>query len=144
MTNREHLSTILKYIDWISVNVVNSYGTCKKYCAKMKKEFPELQIKKGFYIEPNWGGRTSLKGIKEHFWLVDINNKIVDPTKAQYPSNGYGEYIELTNLKIKPTGKCLYCGDYTFNHDTFCCTKCAKLCGYDKIIKKINILDLQK
>lgn len=75
-----------RYGDWITWNVEGSgYGKCERYSAEMALAFPELRRVYGFYYCLVWGQR-------EHFFLVDENNNVVDPTVAQFPSKG-GPYI---------------------------------------------------
>ena len=97
-----------KYEQWISKNIMgDGYGECHKYCKEMKEVFPELEIKKGFYYDFQWGERM-------HGWLVDPEGNIVDPTKNQYPSRGNGKYVELKEEEL-PTGMCPNCGELIFD-----------------------------
>lgn len=58
-------------------------GNCKEYCEKLLEEFPdELQLKRGYFHEPSWQEK------QPHWWLVDKNGKIHDPTALQFPSKG--------------------------------------------------------
>jgi hypothetical protein len=100
---------------WIeSIAVVA--GTCKETCLQMLGVFPELKLIRGHYICPFWGER-------EHWWLKD-GDDIVDPTDAQFPSKGMGEYIEWDETQPEPTGKCPNCGGYCYDGRSVCSDKC--------------------
>lgn len=51
----------------------------------LAKTFPELRIVRGIYIDPSWGER-------DHFWCIDENDSVIDPTQDQFPSHGKGIY----------------------------------------------------
>jgi hypothetical protein len=95
------------YVSWIRANCPEPYGKCAEYTALMVAEFPELRRVRGHYYCPAWGER-------EHWWCVALGGTIVDPTAAQFPSNGTGEYVEWDESKPEPTGKCPNCGGYVF------------------------------
>lgn len=67
-----------KYEDYF-LNEVDALGSCYSQCVVMAKAFPELRIVYGSYVDWIWGDR-------EHFWCIDENNVIVDPTKCQFPT----------------------------------------------------------
>lgn len=52
----------------------------------------------GYYIDPEWGQ-------EEHWWCEDQQGNRIDPTAAQFPSNGTGTYIEV------PPPSCEQCGN---------------------------------
>lgn len=111
---------MLKYNEWIDSHVKSyedAYGKCWQVCDLMLKEFQELILVRGHYYCSVWGER-------EHWWLKTADNKIIDPTKIQFPSFGFGEYIELDNSEPQPTGKCPNCGEYCYNSDTMCSKVC--------------------
>ena len=81
----KHGVTDERYVAWISENVSDPYGNCLKYCVAMQKVFPELRRVYGMYYCMTWGER-------EHFWCVDADNNVIDPTSAQFPSRGIGVY----------------------------------------------------
>lgn len=107
-----------KYKDWIAANITkNPYGECHKYAKLMVESFPELKMVRGHYYCSTWGERG-------HWWCVDQDNNIVDPTASQFPSEGNGIYVEWDETQKEPTGLCLNCGEYTYNEQTFCCEDC--------------------
>jgi len=106
-----------KYLDWIYKNIHVSYGKCEETTLWMNKEFPELTRVRGHYYCPIWGERT-------HWWLVDPDGEIVDPTVDQFPSKGFGVYEEWTEGDEEPTGKCPNCGEYCYNGSSTCSDKC--------------------
>jgi len=107
-----------KYADWIQQNVSETYGTCKEVTLEMAEAFPEeLKRVRGHYHCPIWGERA-------HWWLVDTNGGIVDPTACQFPSGGAGVYQEWVEGTEEPTGMCPNCGGYSYNGRTCCCDKC--------------------
>jgi hypothetical protein len=109
-----------KYRNWIEENVPDydsAYGKCKDMCLKMMKEFPELTIHRGWYQDPIIGDR-------EHWWLKDEDNNIVDPTAHQFPTGGMFEYKDLTDVKEIPTGRCPNCGGYIYNGGDLCSVDC--------------------
>ena len=108
-----------KYNDWITENVKETYGKCKEATLKMQEAFPEFKRVKGHYYDLLWGERA-------HWWLVSEEG-IVDPTAAQFPTKGTGEYIEWVGEEA--TGKCPNCGDYTYENKTCCCDVCSEEFG---------------
>jgi hypothetical protein len=100
----DHKNIDKKYKDWIDENVSNPYGQCYEYSSKMMDTYPELRIVQGYYDCPIWGKR-------DHFFLLDKNNLVIDPTRTQFPTQGTwnyeGKYIyskleDLENdLKLK-------------------------------------------
>jgi hypothetical protein len=115
-----------KYQDWIDKNVKKALGNCAQETLKMQKEFPELIRVRGFYTCHVWGRR-------EHWWLVDKDGAIIDPTVSQFPSGALGEYTLWREGAEEPTGKCIECGEYTFKNNHFCGKSCA-----DKYKKYMN------
>lgn len=99
--------------------MLNNYGKCAEITLQKQKQHPELKRIRGHYDCPIWGKR-------KHWWLIDIDGKIIDPTKAQFPSKGIGKYIPWIEGSPEPTGKCLECGDYTFNSQHFCSSECER------------------
>jgi hypothetical protein len=75
-------------------------GLCESWCKKFKKKFPDLKIKRGFYSG------------NEHYWCVEPNGTIVDPTFPQFGQiqnpNKYRVFNPETD-KIY-LGKCMNCG----------------------------------
>jgi hypothetical protein len=104
------------YAQWIDENYptqVAAFGACHEATDRMVAAFPELRQVRGYYVDRRWGER-------EHWWCVDPAGQVVDPTARQFPSRGYGEYVELDPTARQPTGKCPECGGYAFDGETFC------------------------
>ena len=97
----------MTYHEWIKENVTETYGTCCEVTERMQEAFPELRRVRGHYHCWIWG-------IREHWWLMN-GDEVVDPTVAQFPSNGEGRYEELPEDTPEPTGKCINCGEYCFD-----------------------------
>lgn len=75
-----------KYREWVDAHVKDTYGTCRETCRDMVGAFPELKRVYGHYYCFVWGERT-------HFWCVDPEGAIVDPTSSQFPSRGVCGYV---------------------------------------------------
>ena len=110
------------YQNWIFASGLdqfeNSYGQCQRVVAEMKKAFPELKIVSGWYHCCFWGER-------QHWWLVDEDGSIVDPTVSQFPSKGMGDYEPYDGRPL-PTGKCMNCGDYIYTGRDVCSDSCGE------------------
>ena len=107
----------MKYKTWIKKNTKGTRGQCQKRTQEMQEAFPELKIVRGHYYCP-------FEGKREHWWLKDIKEGIIDPTASQFLSNGQGEYVEWTEGAPEPTGRCIHCGEYCFNGNHFCSQDC--------------------
>ena len=106
------------YEAWIVAHVPeNSAGRCAEITQEMVAAFPELTRVRGHFNDAVWGRRA-------HWWLVDRDGSIVDPTAAQFPCKGVGFYEPWPEGTEEPTGKCLNCGEYAYGHQTFC----SKIC----------------
>lgn len=112
-----------EYSNWIKTNVnqeTHGYGECHEVSHAMAAVFTELTVKKGFYHCHSWGRRT-------HWWLVDEDGQIVDPTARQFPSAGRGDYQAISDDELPelvPTGRCMDCGDDVYKGATFCNRSC--------------------
>lgn len=105
------------YSVWIAANVEgDGYGKCAEVTQAMAAAFPELKRVRGHYYCLIWGERS-------HWWLVAPDGSIVDPTAAQFPTKGNGEYVEWTEGDEEPTGKCANCGGYVYG-GTVCSSAC--------------------
>lgn len=112
-----------KYTNWIKTNVIETYGKCVEVSQSMAEAFPELTRVRGWYDCPIWGER-------EHWWCVDLPGDVVDPTAAQFPSKGIGEYRQFEEgVDREAVGKCPNCGGYIYvdddNYGGVCSRKCA-------------------
>lgn len=108
-----------KYAQWIDDYQGEVCGMCASLSQQMVDAFPELKRVRGHYIDPLWGPR-------EHWWCVAPDGSIVDPTASQFPTKGGGTYVPHVEGSPEPTGKCLDCGGYCFNGDTFCSPECER------------------
>ena len=87
-------------------NYIKYRGKCKEMCDELIKENPELTLVRGHYI------CTFNNKKEEHWWTVDLNGEIVDPTKLQFLDAGMGEYIEFTGAV-----ECEECGKVVDEND---------------------------
>jgi len=107
------------YSNWVSENVTEQYGKCAEVTEKMQKSFPELERVRGHYYCYVWGER-------QHWWLVDRDNNIIDPTMEQFPSKGRGRYEPWNEGAPEPTGKCPNCGELIYSGDFVCGDICGR------------------
>lgn len=103
-----------EYRQWIAENVVGTgIGFCHSYSALIQNEFQHLRIARGVY-------GCLMGGSYPHWWTVDVDETVVDPTAAQFPCKGEGTYEELTQEEIEasfPCGKCANCGNDIYKAD---------------------------
>lgn len=104
--------------EWIRTNVPKAMGACAEITTQMCIAFPELARVRGHYIDHQWGSRA-------HWWCVDPDGGIVDPTAAQFPSKGSGQYVPWDEEQVSPTGMCPNCGEYCYEHRSVCSDRCA-------------------
>lgn len=90
-------------------------GLCAEATLEMQTAFPELRRVRG-HVDINERKPWS------HWWLVTPSGEIVDPTARQFPV--ILEYQPWDEARSEPTGKCLNCGDYTFNGAYLCGEVC--------------------
>lgn len=111
----------MTYQEWIKnspyATQQGAYGQCKDATKEMAAAFPELTRVRGHYYCHIWGER-------EHWWCETPDGKIVDPTKAQFPSGGFGEYEPWDESQPEPTGMCPNCSGYCYNGETCCSAEC--------------------
>lgn len=108
----------VQYKEWIRNNVVEPWGACEDATRIMVGVFPELTRVRGHYVCLSWG-------LREHWWLVEFDGSIVDPTAAQFPCSGTSVYIPWEEGAEEPRGKCINCGEYVFSGRITCCRACA-------------------
>ena len=106
----------LKYQEWITQHVTETYGTCYDTTLRMQAAFPELIRVRGHYYCSVWGER-------EHWWLT-FDGEVIDPTVSQFPSGGGGVYVPWVVGDPEPTGMCPNCGDTVYDGDTCCSDSC--------------------
>ena len=119
-----------KYSSWIEEHAPEGaylMGRCKEMSLEMIEAFPELRLARGHYHCAGWGERG-------HWWCVAPDETIVDPTAAQFPTQGAGIYEELQANAPEPVGKCGNCGKLVFPKEAgyyfgcFCNETCEKAC----------------
>lgn len=114
------------YRNWIEDNYPTS-DSAKRKCAEatqlMVEMFPELirvrglvHVEEPFDLPPT---KTT------HWWCVDPEGFIVDPTAHQYPT-WISKYDPVDEDKGEPTGKCPNCGDLCYDHAYLCSDSCEK------------------
>lgn len=108
-----------QYRVWIEENVIETFGKCDDVTKAMAAVFPELTRTRGYYMCVAWGRR-------DHWWLVDPEGEIVDPTAEQFPCRGTSQYVPWKEGSEEPTGKCMNCGSYTYRATNACSPECAK------------------
>lgn len=94
-------------------------GKCKEMCEALIQSDPSLTIVRGHYFCPFWGEQA-------HWWTVDKDGKIIDPTAKQFPSKGHGEYMEFDGrVSCAECGKEMQEKEARFESNYgFCSTKC--------------------
>lgn len=107
-----------RYREWIAQNVEETYGKCQEVTEAMAAAFPDLIRVRGHYYCFLWGERA-------HWWLVDEAGDIVDPTAAQFPSKGAGEYVPWDESAPVPTGMCPNCGELVYGGESVCSEACG-------------------
>jgi len=122
-----------KYREWIEKNVdKNCLGQCSEITKKMEEEFPELIRVRGHFMCVHWG-------LRSHWWLIDPDGEIIDPTVVQFPTHQQGlmqdpptaHYEPWDESREEPTGKYPNCGDYCYNGDYCCSEACDRAyCAY--------------
>lgn len=111
-----------EYADWVVAYGYSSrdaaYGQCGQATRLMVERFPELTRVRGHYLDAFIGKRP-------HWWCVDAEGRVVDPTVAQFPDGGMGEYEALDDSLPEPVGKCMECGAMSYR-GTFCSKRCEE------------------
>ena len=74
-------------------------GKCKEACEALVVKNPNMKMVRGHYYDCMWDKS------EQHWWCVDENNVIHDPTKDQFPTKGMGEYTEFSGFV-----DCVICG----------------------------------
>jgi hypothetical protein len=74
-------------------------GKCKEMAEEASKNDPSLTLVRGWYDCPIWGEQP-------HWWCVDQDGKIVDPSRDQFPSGGIEEFYRPFNGTVI----CSQCG----------------------------------
>ena len=95
-------------------------GKCKELVDELCAKDPTLKAVRGHYECPFWG-------MQNHWWCVDKDGNIVDPSVKQFPTEGLGaNYIEFDGFY-----SCEFCGDdvaeedvYPVEHHVYCSYEC--------------------
>lgn len=96
-------------------------GRCRELSLEMAEVFKDLTVTKG-HVHCVWGKRG-------HWWLVDNDGTIVDPTRGQFIGPiEYEEYEEGDEVRL---GTCMDCGDGIWGvpgsqSSPFCNTACEE------------------
>lgn len=61
-------------------------GRCRELAEAAAADDPSLTIVRGHYFCPIWNTN------EQHWWCVNHEGKIVDPSRLQFPSGGAGVY----------------------------------------------------
>jgi len=106
----------MEYKEWINKNypdMQSALAKCKEASQKMAKVFPELRVTNGFAhfitCEP-----------RDHWWCVDKEGNIIDPTAHQFPEYlgspiiEYEEIDENHDARKFPKARCMNCGEYYY------------------------------
>lgn len=117
-----------QYQIWIAQYVKSQpfiLGICSRATEEMVKAFPELKRVPGHVETAN--GRFA------HWWCVDPEGKVVDPTAAQYRDiGGILAYDPWRPGSLTRVGKCMDCGDEIWKavdsldgkKESFCSKRC--------------------
>lgn len=94
------------------MNEQNNYskyrGKCKEMSESLSAEMG-YRLVRGHYYCPFWGKQA-------HWWTVDGDGMIHDPTRLQFPSFGNGEYVEFDGWT-----KCAECEKRIHENDAVRC-----------------------
>lgn len=112
-----------RYAAWIAERYPTrekALAQCAEATTAMAAAFPELRrvaglVAHGDYVED-----------LEHWWLVEANGAIVDPTLAQWNAMfilGYHEIKPDSPIYGKPRRKCMNCSRYYFGGGSGICSK---------------------
>lgn len=115
-----------KYREWIDLyypTPETAYLACQEATARMQSIFPELKRCKGLADVEEPLGLPPTR--TPHWWLVDSNNEIIDPTAHQYPTRIL-KYEKCDDSKGTPTGRCPNCGGLCYNGEYICSIKCCE------------------
>ena len=70
-----------KYLPYFKTKYEEAFGHCYHACLELTEKFPELKIVQGTV--------HSDMGLRDHYWCLDENNIIVDPTACQFQMIAY-------------------------------------------------------
>lgn len=91
-------------------------GNCLEFVEEICRVDSSLRMIRGHYFCRSWGTN------EQHWWAIRTDGSIVDPTAAQFPCNGSGEYepfngivecsqcgVELSEAEAKFDGRYSFC-----------------------------------
>jgi hypothetical protein len=95
-------------------------GKCKEAVDELVSKNPKLRAVRGHYWCPIWNSN------EQHWWCVDADGTIIDPTAKQFPSAGLGEYTEFNGeVSCDECGCTGKEGDFSFESNyAFCSYIC--------------------
>ncbi len=104
----------------ISADYRQYRGKCKELVDAACAADTTLTAVRGHYFCPLWNSN------EQHWWCVQKDGTIYDPSKAQFPSNGNGIYTPFDGFV-----ECSECGKVVLEEDAgfhgryaFCSTAC--------------------
>lgn len=65
-------------------------GRCKELSEAAQQQDPTLRLVRGHYFCPVWNTEEA------HWWCEREDGTVVDPSAAQFPSQGMGTYTEFS------------------------------------------------
>ncbi len=66
-------------------------GKCKEMSEALVAADPTLTLVRGHYHDAFWGEQA-------HWWCKQADGTIVDPTRFQFPTKGFGTYVEFDGM----------------------------------------------
>lgn len=81
-------------------------GKCKELTEALVKEIPTLTIVRGHYFDHVWGRD------EPHWWCVNDEGVIYDPSRLQFPTEGDGIYTPYSGYS-----DCEHCGKQVAEKD---------------------------
>lgn len=99
-------------------------GKCKEFCDEAVQKDPSLTLVRGYYYCPIWNRK------EQHWWTTRRDGSIFDPTAAQFPSNGLGDYEPFDGyFNCEQCGARVHEDDMTtYGHHVFCSGMCLCRC----------------
>lgn len=73
-------------------------GKCRELAEAAILKDPTLMLMRGHYVCPEWGEQ-------QHWWTVQQDGSIHDPSVKQFPSRGEGVYVPFDGIV-----ECCECG----------------------------------
>jgi hypothetical protein len=107
----------MTYQEWIDKHFPtpeSQHGKCSFATKIMVKAFPELKRVRGHFV--------CHLGERPHWWCIDLDGKIVDPTSKQFQFPGF--YLPWDETRKEPTGKCPNCGGECYDGNYLCSKNC--------------------